>query len=251
MLTGSNPYTLPISSFTTSGDLTVTVGIIGSVKVPIFYYVPPTGISLDKTSLSFYIGGTQKLTATVEPSNATNKEVTWKSSDVSITTVSSIGQVTGVSAGSATITATTVDGGYTATCSVTVTVPKLDLALASLLNLNKKTGFSCAIGNLNIAELQSIGYTTMRITLKCSITRKTVFGGRILGQIFCSDLSEEIGNLSHIPSYNKQETFEIDIWRNINSKLSSLIVKLTVPDGGNSGDDYVVNNLKISIQAIK
>ena len=64
-----------------------------------------TGITLDKTSLSLDVGASSTLTATVKPSNATNKKVTWKSSDTSIVTVSN-GEVKAVGAGSATITAT-------------------------------------------------------------------------------------------------------------------------------------------------
>lgn len=81
------------------------------------------GVSLDKTSLLMAVGDTQTLNATVTPSNATYKTVTWSSSNPSVATVSSSGVVTGISAGNATVTVTTIDGGKTATCSVTVTEP--------------------------------------------------------------------------------------------------------------------------------
>ena len=66
------------------------------------------------------VGESVTLTATVIPSTATNKAVTWSSSAEGVATVEN-GVVTGVSAGSATITVTTVDGGKTDTCAVTVT----------------------------------------------------------------------------------------------------------------------------------
>ena len=78
-----------------------------------------TGVSLNKTSTTLYVGGSETITATVAPEGATNKNVTWSTSDASIATVTD-GVVTAVSAGTATITVTTVDGGKTDTCTVTV-----------------------------------------------------------------------------------------------------------------------------------
>ena len=79
-----------------------------------------TGVSLDKTTLSLKEGASQPLTPTVLPTNATNKNVSWSTSDSSVATVTN-GTVTAVKEGSATITVTTQDGGKTATCAVTVT----------------------------------------------------------------------------------------------------------------------------------
>jgi uncharacterized protein YjdB len=82
-----------------------------------------TGVSVSPTSASIVRGGTQQLTATVSPTNATNTSVTWTSSNTSIATVSSSGLVTAIAAGAATITVKTVDQGKTATCAITVTAP--------------------------------------------------------------------------------------------------------------------------------
>jgi len=81
----------------------------------------PEEIRLNMPSLKLVIGGKENLTATIIPTNATNKSVTWNSSDPQVATVASNGAVSALSAGSTTITATTVDGGKTATCAVTVT----------------------------------------------------------------------------------------------------------------------------------
>ena len=84
-----------------------------------------TGVTLNQGNLTLTSAGqTASLTATVSPSNATNKSVTWTSSNPSVATVSSSGVVTAVANGTATITATTADGSNkTATCAVTVNIP--------------------------------------------------------------------------------------------------------------------------------
>ena len=76
-----------------------------------------TGVSLSPTTVALEVGGTSNLTATVQPSNATNKAVSWSTSNQSVATVNN-GTVTAVAEGTATITATA--GGKSATCSVTV-----------------------------------------------------------------------------------------------------------------------------------
>lgn len=79
-----------------------------------------TGVSLDLQSLSMTEGESSTLTATVAPSNATDKSVTWSSNTTAVATVDDNGKVIAVKAGEATITVTTKDGGKTATCKVTV-----------------------------------------------------------------------------------------------------------------------------------
>lgn len=86
--------------------------------------VPATGISLNKTTLSFNAANqTAMLTATVTPSNATNKNVTWTSSNTAVATVSNTGVVTSKANGTTVVTAKTTDGtNLTATCNVTVSI---------------------------------------------------------------------------------------------------------------------------------
>ena len=85
--------------------------------------VAVTGVTLDKTTLSISQNKTAQLTATVQPANADNKKVSWTSNNPAVATVDSIGKVTAVAEGTATITVTTEDGNHTATCVVTVTPP--------------------------------------------------------------------------------------------------------------------------------
>ena len=79
-----------------------------------------TGIALNKTSLSLTEGEEFTLEATVTPDNATNKEISWASDNEAVVTVSSEGVVKALRAGTASITATTVDQGKTASCAVVV-----------------------------------------------------------------------------------------------------------------------------------
>ena len=98
------------------GNCAGAVTLTATVPVPT---VAVTGVSLNKTSLSFTgTGSSQTLTATVSPSNATNKTITWSSSNTSVATVSN-GVVKAVGFGTATITAKS-NNGKTASCSVTV-----------------------------------------------------------------------------------------------------------------------------------
>ena len=84
--------------------------------------VAATGVTLNKQTLSLTEGDTETLTATVAPDNATNKDVTWTSSDETVADVDENGKVTAVKEGTATITATsTADATKTASCTVTVT----------------------------------------------------------------------------------------------------------------------------------
>nr|WP_275691004.1 endo-alpha-N-acetylgalactosaminidase family protein [Paenibacillus aceris] len=83
-----------------------------------------TGVAVDHSTLSFEVGGAaQQLTANVAPVTAANKAVTWSSSNTAVATVDAGGLVTPVGAGTATITAKTVDGGFTASATVVVTAP--------------------------------------------------------------------------------------------------------------------------------
>ena len=83
--------------------------------------VSVTGVSLDKTELSLTVGDTETLTATVAPDNATDKTVTWTSSNSTVATVDQNGVVTAVARGTAVITATAADdSGASASCTVTV-----------------------------------------------------------------------------------------------------------------------------------
>ena len=99
-------------------------------------------ITLSATSLSLKLGDSRTLTATVTPSDATDSQVTWSSSDPSVATVSDQGEVTAVRAGNCTITATA--GGKSATCTVTVSTQEIPVERITLssTSLSLKEGDS-------------------------------------------------------------------------------------------------------------
>ena len=96
--------------------------------------VSVTGVSLNKTSATLTEGNTTTLTATVSPSNATNKAVTWSSDNTGVATVDNNGKITAKATGTANITVKTANGGKTATCKVTVVKPTVSATGVSITN---------------------------------------------------------------------------------------------------------------------
>lgn len=121
---------------TASLTASVHVNADGSYTRTLGPYVAPetvkvTKINLDKSAVTVRVGSTEQLTATVEPAGAANKNVTYTSSDSTIASVSAGGLITGVKAGTCTITATAADGsGVTATCAVIVAQSVTGLTLS-------------------------------------------------------------------------------------------------------------------------
>ena len=114
--------TATITVTTTDGQKTATCEVTVTEKTEAGEgKVSVESISLNQTKVSLEKGKTTTLVATVKPTNATNKAVTYKSSNESVAKVDSKGVITAVAKGTATITVTTADGQKTATCEVTVT----------------------------------------------------------------------------------------------------------------------------------
>ena len=109
-----------------------------------------TGLDLSASTLTIYLGQTVTMTATVLPSDASDKSVTWTSSNSDIVSVTQNGSVTANAMGEAEITATSNDGGFSKSCKVTVIEP---LVPATSLTLTPKT-MSLNIGESGSLELQ-------------------------------------------------------------------------------------------------
>ena len=135
-VTAAGPGSATITVTTVDGGKTATCDV--TVTAPA---VPVTGISLNQTILGLtQLGATATLLPTVQPANASNPAVTWSSDNTGVATVQA-GLVTAAGTGSATIKATTVDGGLTASCAVTVTLPVVPV-----------TGVTLNLGSLSLAS---------------------------------------------------------------------------------------------------
>ena len=155
--TAANTYTLGVKNLEITSDygkiyndaaeLTASATLTISAAP-----VAVTGISLSKSETALTVGASETLTATVSPENANNKNVSWKSDDTAVATVDQNGKVTAVGAGTATITATTEDGKYTATCTVKVS-PAPVAANGVTLTPNKAT--------LNVGKKQTLTATVL------------------------------------------------------------------------------------------
>ena len=97
-------------------------------NIPQPVIVKVTSIKVNPTSLTLLRGNTANLTATISPENATDKSISWSSSNADIATVTNGGRVVAHRKGSATITAKTADGGHTATTNITVANPELKVS---------------------------------------------------------------------------------------------------------------------------
>jgi uncharacterized protein YjdB len=190
-----------VSAFATTPTAWSTPSVFGSVFLTTCSSQPPvtvTGVTVSPTTQTINVGGTVQLVATVAPSNATNQNVTWSTSNASFATVSSSGLVTGVAAGSATITVTTVDQGKTATSAITVTttnVPVTSVAVsptAQSLNVGGTVQLTATVSpanatnknviwstsNVSAATVNSTGLVTAVGAGSANITVTTVDQGK-------------------------------------------------------------------------
>ena len=124
---GDVTYRIPADVYNTAKDAianaTTVADVLSAYNTALEAQVevtPVTGVSVTPAQATIRVGNTTTIKAIVTPDDATEKAVTWTSSDDTVATVDSNGVVTGVKVGTATITATTIDGNFTATCEVNV-----------------------------------------------------------------------------------------------------------------------------------
>ena len=127
-----------------------------------------TGVTLNKTSASLFVGGTEQLVATIAPADATDKAVTWSSGDKNVVTVDANGLVAAVGVGETAVTVTTNDGAFKASCDFTVT---LDMKSITITNkaafadgLEEESSASVSVSGdpaFNATVLANKGYLTV------------------------------------------------------------------------------------------
>ena len=160
--------------------------------------VAVTGVSINPSSKTMAPGDTFKLTAVVGPANATNKKVTWTSSNPAVAEVDSDGNVTAKTEGAATITATTEDGGKTGDCAITVTtgtIPATNVTITGPKTVELEIGQTytvpfnvtppgttdtpswssaasgiASVTNAGVIKGESAGTTTVTVTLRPGVS---------------------------------------------------------------------------------
>ncbi len=158
--------------------------------------VKVTSVSLNFTEKSIVKGATFQLEAIVNPDNATNKNVTWRSSNDAVATVSNTGNVTGVEKGTATITVETEDGNYTATCAITVTaatgIDDIDNTALILQPNLVETHFTVTISgkssvleiyNINGKKIRSIAITGNKQIVNVSDLKSGIYIAKINNKV--------------------------------------------------------------------
>ena len=183
--------TATITVTTTDGGKTASVEV--TVVTPT---VAVTGVTLNKTAISIDIGQTEKVTATVKPSNATNKGVVFTSDDSSVATVDNDGLITGIGVGTTNVKVTTNDGGKTATVavevkpikvkSISLNISEVSLEMGETYSFiatitpttatNKKVIWSSA--STKVATVDQNGKVTTKGEGMTTITAKTEDGGK-------------------------------------------------------------------------
>ncbi len=220
VVTAKSAGTATITVTTVDGSKKATCNITVNAST-----VSVTGVTLDKTSANLTVGETLTLTATVTPTNATNKNVTWTSSNTSVATVSN-GVVTAKAAGTATITVTTADGGKTTTCTVTVVKNANEkLPIIAVSKANGKAGKAVEI-SINIDNNPGIAvfgfdvyYDSNAMTLD-SVSANGVFES---SEITAGDITKNPYTVSALKTTNTTA--------NGNVVTLSFIIKDNCPEG--------------------
>ena len=167
-------------------------GYTDSVTITVTKMVAVTGIYIPYNNIALVAGNTYTVSATVYPSNASNKNIIWSSNDTSVAAVFNGGEVSANGAGTAVITATTVDGGYSYRCTITVTQGVEGIKL-SKTKLNIPVGSSKTL----TATFIPANATNKQVTWYCAdptiatVSNKGIVTGKKPGTTTVTVMTEE------------------------------------------------------------
>ncbi|MCL2151516.1 MAG: Ig-like domain-containing protein [Oscillospiraceae bacterium] len=148
-----------------------------STNIPITVTpVKPTGVTLNRTALTLFVGYSGIILETVLPDNAADKKVTWSSDDLTVASVDEFGVVTALAEGTAIITATTIEGDFSASCRIDVV-----LETSSLITVSSATALRDKTVTVNIDIENNPGFAGM--TLKVSFPKELTLTRYDLGDM--------------------------------------------------------------------
>ena len=191
--------------------------------------VAVTGVTLNYNDTTITVNGTVKLIANVEPSTASNKNVRWSVDNENCTVVN--GTVTGVTEGSSVVTVTTEDGGFTATCNITISgiIEPASDATFLLKNIKDNTTVTYdSNAGTNIVTIKNLGSAGVDWTHRCITAANKIEGADVMsvmvdndGLIFGDGRSFGVGEVNDITNiYTGSRKIEI-IFKPINETFVS------------------------------
>lgn len=213
--------------------------------------VSVTGVTVSPTTATIGVGATQQLTATVAPANATNKDVTWSTTNAGVATVNSSGLVTGVGAGSATITVTSQDDPTkSATSAITVTTATPTCTAYEAETFSAQSGVVVATNQsgftgTGFADFGGQGtYAQWNVSVPSSgtYTLKFRYGNGSSGNRQCALTANgsTMGNISFSPTANWSTWNVQQITATLNSGANTIRLTANTSAGGPNVDSYEI-----------
>ena len=220
--------------------------------------IHPVSVSLDQETASLAVGETQALTATVLPADATDKTVIWSSDNTNVASVDANGIVTGMSAGTATIVVTTVDGNKTDSCVVTVSTPSpiitepVNLGTAANFAILAKTGISTVpnsaiTGDIGVSPITAAAITGFSLTADATNVFATT--PQVTGKVYAADYAAPTG-VKLTAAVSDMETAYVDAAGravNYTNKFTGDISGQTLTPGVYKWDNDVLINSDVTL----
>ncbi|MCH6236796.1 LamG-like jellyroll fold domain-containing protein [Cognataquiflexum rubidum] len=206
-------YSGSFRSGTVGPTTTIQFSIVSSASIPV------SGISVTPNSASIQAGSTRQLTATVSPTNATNTSVTWSTSNPLVATVNTSGLVTGVTVGTAIISATTVDGNFTAVSNISIEGTNSDVGLVGHWKMEENGG-NILIDHSGMGNNATVGNTSGMLW----VNGQEGLAIRLNG-------ASSFGNVAHNSSLAFTNELTVAAWIKPTALAKRTIISKGTPDG--------------------